>query len=149
MDFISALGSVLHIKWIGQGYLDPGAYCRVQGFFKQFGDVGVALTTFVIAAHTFAVLFLRWKVPDTKWLPLSVIGVIWLFLILITAIPAAVKENYYYPTTYWVSSLFSYFYSIIGSFHSNTLHLFQCWINPKYENLQYGLEYYILWIVGE
>lgn len=124
MDFISALGSVLHIKWIGQGYLDPGAYCRVQGFFKQFGDVGVALTTFVIAAHTFAVLFLRWKVPDTKWLPLSVIGVIWLFLILITAIPAAVKENYYYPTTYW------------------------CWINPKYENLQYGLEYYILWIVA-
>ncbi|KIO21838.1 hypothetical protein M407DRAFT_28550 [Tulasnella calospora MUT 4182] len=124
MDFIQALGSVLHIKWIGQGHVDPGAYCQTQGFFKQFGDVGVALTTLVIAAHTFAVLFLRWKVPDTKWLPLGVIGMIWLFLILITAIPATSLKNYYYPTTYW------------------------CWINQDYENLQYGLEYYILWIVA-
>ncbi|KAG8912219.1 hypothetical protein FRC01_005221 [Tulasnella sp. 417] len=124
MDLLQALGSVLHIKWIGQGHVDPGAYCRAQGFFKQFGDVGVALTTLVIAAHTFAVLFLRWKVPDTKWLPLSVIGVIWLFLILCTVIPSATLENFYYPTTYW------------------------CWINPEYDNLQYGLEYYILWIVA-
>ncbi|KIO23843.1 hypothetical protein M407DRAFT_26767 [Tulasnella calospora MUT 4182] len=124
MDLVQALGSVLHIRWIGQGHVDPGAYCRAQGFFKQFGDVGVALTTLVIAAHTFAVLFLRWKVPDTKWLPLGVIGMIWLFLILCTAIPSATLKNFYYPTTYW------------------------CWINPEYDNLQYGLEYYILWIVA-
>ncbi|KAG8898421.1 hypothetical protein FRC00_002841 [Tulasnella sp. 408] len=126
MDLIQGLGSVLHIRWIHLQTVEAGStYCSAQGFIKQFGNVGVALTTFVIAVHTFAVLFLRWRIPDTKWLPLGVIGLIWLFLILATSIPWATKDDYYYQTGYW------------------------CWINKNYGNLQYGLEYYIMWIVGK
>ncbi|KAG8949708.1 hypothetical protein FRC00_008009, partial [Tulasnella sp. 408] len=102
MDLIQALGSVLHIRWIHLQTVEAGStYCSAQGFIKQLGNVGVALTTFVIAVHTFAVLFLRWRVPDTKWLPLGVIGLIWLFLILATSIPWGTKEDYYYQTGYW------------------------------------------------
>ncbi|KAG8950859.1 hypothetical protein FRC04_007091 [Tulasnella sp. 424] len=125
MDLIQALGSILDIRWIHKQHVEGGStYCSAQGFIKQFGNVGVALSTFVIAVHTFAVLFLRWRVPDTKLLPLGVIGLIWLFLILATSIPWSTKDDYYYQTGSW------------------------CWINSKYGNLQYGLEYYIMWIVA-
>ncbi|KAG8927536.1 hypothetical protein FRC01_007286 [Tulasnella sp. 417] len=104
MDLIQGLGSVLHIRWINLQTVEAGStYCSAQGFIKQFGNVGVALTTFVIAVHTFAVLFLRWRIPETKLLPLGVIGLIWLFLILATSIPWATKDDYYYQTGYWVS----------------------------------------------
>ncbi|KIO21840.1 hypothetical protein M407DRAFT_28552 [Tulasnella calospora MUT 4182] len=123
MDLIQGLGSVLHIRWIHLRTVEAeSTYCSAQGFIKQLGSVGVALTTFVIAVHTFAVLFLRWKIPDTKWLPLGVIGLIWLFLILATSIPWATKDDYYYQTGYW------------------------CWINKRYGNLQYAFSGFLLYI---
>ncbi|KAG8912218.1 hypothetical protein FRC01_005220 [Tulasnella sp. 417] len=126
MDSLQALGSGLHIRWIYKQKVEGGtAFCSAQGFIKQFASNGVALTTLTIAVHTFAVLFLRWKVPDTKWVPLGVISLIWVFLILATSIPWATKDHFYDQTGYW------------------------CWISPRYGNLQYGLEYYIIWIAGK
>ncbi|KAG8982822.1 hypothetical protein FRB90_006525, partial [Tulasnella sp. 427] len=124
MELVQSLGSVLHIRWINRGEVESRtAYCGAQGFAKQFGDVGVALSTLAIAVYTFMVLFLRWRVSDSAWLHLGIIALIWLFLVLIIAIPWATKTDYYFQTTYW------------------------CWINRRYKQLQLGLEYGIMWFV--
>ncbi|KAG8983468.1 hypothetical protein FRB90_006008, partial [Tulasnella sp. 427] len=62
MDLIQSLGSILDVRWIHNGRVDADStYCSAQGFIKQFGNVGIALSTLVITIHTFAVLFLRWR----------------------------------------------------------------------------------------
>lgn len=80
------------------------------------GDVGVALTTLVIASHTFIVLVLRWHTPariSIKSLsipvPAIVLCLIWLFITLAIAIPAGLHQNnpdkpYFSRTGYCESS---------------------------------------------
>ncbi|KAG9030810.1 hypothetical protein FRB95_003502 [Tulasnella sp. JGI-2019a] len=123
-DLILAIGQILSARWINLGYVVPGAYCMAQGILQQTGDVGVSLSSLAIAVHTFAVLFFRWQPPKSKWLPLSVIAGICLFLLLATLIPALTRPG---------------FWDISGDW---------CWISPSYRSLQVGLEYCIFWIVA-
>jgi len=66
-DLLQAIGSVMDLKWVVSGHLEVGEFCSAQGDFlfssppgsckrphhptlgivKQFGEVGVALSTLV------------------------------------------------------------------------------------------------------
>jgi hypothetical protein len=46
-DFIHAIGSVLNVRWAGDGHVAMGSYCVAQGIIKQIGALGTALTTIV------------------------------------------------------------------------------------------------------
>jgi len=84
----------------------------------------VALTSLLIACHTFAVLFFRWQPPKTRKFPLGVVSVIGLFLLLATLIPALTLPD---------------FWDISGDW---------CWISPMYPKMWLGLEYAIFWTVA-
>jgi len=143
-DLILSIGSIMNIRWISKGGVEEGKFCAAQGAIQQIGDVGVALASLAIAVHTFAVLLLKWRSPQGRMLPISVIALIWLLLILITTIPSGLHHN-------------SSYYGIAGSW---------CWVRvPTYIFIQYScawlmkirsdlekqgllLDYAILWLAA-
>ncbi|KAF7440015.1 hypothetical protein PC9H_000356 [Pleurotus ostreatus] len=133
-ELIQAIGGLLNVRWIIDAEVAfKGPICTAQSVLEQMGDVGVALTTLVIASHTFIVLVLRWHTPariSIKSLsipvPAIVLSLIWLFITLAIAIPAGLHQNnpdkpYFSRTGYW------------------------CWINESYPKERIGLEYFWLW----
>jgi hypothetical protein len=102
-DLVQSVGSIMDIRWVAAAKLSEGSFCTAQGVIKQVGDVGVALASLAIATHTFSVLFFRWTAPQGRWLPLTILAFIWLFLVLITSVSARIHQNppFYGPSTYW------------------------------------------------
>ncbi|KAJ3568447.1 hypothetical protein NP233_g5706 [Leucocoprinus birnbaumii] len=47
----------MNARWVSRGRIEAGDFCMSQGVLKHISDVGTALWTFVIAAHTFCLLF--------------------------------------------------------------------------------------------
>jgi len=96
-DLIMALGRVTDIKWISLGKVYTGGYCTAQGVLQQLGETGVALVTSAIAIHTFVVVI--WgKLKDNLIVACSVIGCIWVFLIVFIATTVSLNThggNYY------------------------------------------------------
>jgi hypothetical protein len=122
-DLAQGIGALLNTRWIAQGGLEVGSYCTAQAVIKQTGNVGTALWSFVIAVHTFDVLFLRWHIADYVCYG-TLIGV-WAFLGFIVIIgPAVVESRARGP-----------FYGISG---------YWCWITAAYPVERYALEY--LWM---
>ena len=122
-DLTQSIGALLNTRWIAQGGLEIGSYCTAQAVIKQTGNVGTALWSFVIAVHTFNVLFLRWHIADYVCYG-TLIGV-WAFLGFIVILgPAVVESRPRGP-----------FYGIAG---------YWCWITPGYPVERYALEY--LWM---
>ncbi|KAF4603177.1 succinate dehydrogenase flavoprotein subunit [Pleurotus pulmonarius] len=133
-ELIQAIGGLLNVRWIIDAEVAfKGQICTAQSVLEQMGDVGVALTTLVIASHTFIVLVLRWHTParvTIKWfsipVPFIVLSFIWTFITLAIAIPAGLHQSnpdkpYFSRTGYW------------------------CWINESYPKERIGLEYFWLW----
>ncbi|CAL1709087.1 unnamed protein product [Somion occarium] len=93
-----------------------------QGAIKQAGNVGMALWSFVLAAHLFNLLFLRWKSTRRGLLLTLISG--WFIVIFIVAIgPIAIQTTkkrgpYFGPSGYW------------------------CWITPDYPQERTFLEYF-------
>ncbi|KAG8945153.1 hypothetical protein FRC03_001795 [Tulasnella sp. 419] len=114
------------MRWVHDGRITPDSFCTAQGVIKQCGSVGVAFSTLSIAVYTFIVLFLRLQLPSTRWLPLMVIGLICLFIFMITVIASQTLTNppYYGPSRFW------------------------CWINPKYGSMRLGTEYALMWLTA-
>jgi len=52
-DILQATGGILNIRWAYNGIVTTGHYCTAQGLVEQIGDLGVALITLLLAAHTF------------------------------------------------------------------------------------------------
>ncbi|KAG8942097.1 hypothetical protein FRC03_003654 [Tulasnella sp. 419] len=125
-DFILALGAVMNIRWVYQAGITTGSFCTAQGVLKQIGAVGVAFSSTAIAIYTFLVIFARWQIPNTRWLPLTITGLITLFLILLPIIGSRINTDppYYGPSTYW------------------------CWISPNYGSERVGLEYGLIWFIS-
>jgi hypothetical protein len=103
-DLIMALGRITDIKWVGLGKVYTGGYCTAQGILQQIGETGVALVTTVIALQTFVVVM--WgKLKDSLLVAYSVIGCIWLFLIIFIATSVSINThggNYYEtPVGFW------------------------------------------------
>ncbi|KDQ17849.1 hypothetical protein BOTBODRAFT_171563 [Botryobasidium botryosum FD-172 SS1] len=121
-DLIQAIGSILNLTWVVRGVVNPGVACTVQAVFKQLGDVGVALSTLVIAVHTFVVLYLKWTPSTSLLLPLIVVSLLWLTDVLMIVISVAIHPAYYGPTGYW------------------------CWIAIRYRSGQIATEYVWMWL---
>ncbi|KAF7984260.1 hypothetical protein HWV62_16100 [Athelia sp. TMB] len=63
-DLLQTLGSIMSAKWTQAMLVYVGNFCTTQGAIKQIADVGTAIFAFVIAAHTFWLLFLRWQISN-------------------------------------------------------------------------------------
>ena len=122
-DLTQGIGALLNTRWIARGGIEIGSYCTAQAAIKQTGNVGTALWSFVIAVHTFDVLFLRWHIADYVCYG-TLIGVWALLGFIVILGPAVVESRDRGP-----------FYGISG---------FWCWITPAYPTERYALEYFFM-----
>ena len=119
-DLTQGIGSIVNIAWIRNGGVINNGLCVAQGAIKQTGNVGTALWSFVIAFHTFFLLFYRAKVPD--WVCYVVLVVVWLILGAVLSLgPGVISTKDRGP-----------FYGISGLW---------CWMTSGYPVERYTLEY--------
>jgi hypothetical protein len=121
-DLIQALGGAMNVKWVHDEKVYRGTFCNAQGAIEQLGEATVALSTLVIAVHTFSSVW--WRRGIRSLLTASIIiGIIWLFVILYVAIGLGLNINKSYMTpTYW------------------------CWIGPNYLKEKITGEYLWFWL---
>ncbi|KAE9387973.1 hypothetical protein BT96DRAFT_981211 [Gymnopus androsaceus JB14] len=121
-NMIESIGTMMDVKWIAQGGLEEGAYCRIQGGVKQFGNVGNAIWSLMISIHLFNLLFRRSASTLAGLLITLFAG--WGFILAMIVIgPAAIqtKERGSY-------------YGVSGNW---------CWITSEYKLEQLYLEYFL------
>ncbi|KDQ09241.1 hypothetical protein BOTBODRAFT_37150 [Botryobasidium botryosum FD-172 SS1] len=123
-DAFLATGDIMNARWVSEGAVIQGDFCKAQAIFKQFGDTGVALSTLAITIHTFVLLFFNVQMPSTPIVPSLVIVLIWLIVGLAVGIGSTVNPQYYAPTGYW------------------------CWIQHQYVAGQYASEYAWMWFTA-
>ncbi|KZT10984.1 uncharacterized protein LAESUDRAFT_755612 [Laetiporus sulphureus 93-53] len=121
-DLLQAFGSILNMRWVANGEIIAGHYCTFQGFIKQSADVSTAIWSFLIALHTFLVVFLRWNMPRRSLYAMFFGG--WGFVLLIIIIGPASYRKEWGP-----------FYGIAG---------YWCWISSNYDTDRLVLDY--LWL---
>ncbi|EIN08839.1 hypothetical protein PUNSTDRAFT_134015 [Punctularia strigosozonata HHB-11173 SS5] len=119
---LQAVGSLMNLRWVLQGYADNSTFCSAQGALKNTGNVGIAVWSFLTAAYSFDRLFLR----DTctrlgKWLLLIGGWTAVAFVPLIGRVAIQRKSNGPY---FGVSGLW-------------------CWITDEYPVERFMLEYFI------
>ncbi|KIO25801.1 hypothetical protein M407DRAFT_24856 [Tulasnella calospora MUT 4182] len=108
-DLLQALGASTSAKWAAQGKVTCGSYCDAQGAMQQLGETGVAMSTLVIAIHTFATVFFRWQPQKYPWLWMVVVACIWTFLLLFLVIGYVMHKGaerrggmpYFSPVPFW------------------------------------------------
>lgn len=119
-DMVQGIGSIINISWIQHMGVTFGPLCVAQGAIKQAGNVGTALWSFVIALHTFCLLFLGMRIKD--WVCYATLVFVWLFLGFILALgPGIIASAEKGP-----------FYGISGVW---------CWMTPAYPTERFTLEY--------
>ncbi|KAL1720802.1 hypothetical protein EV715DRAFT_196463 [Schizophyllum commune] len=123
-ELIQALGGVMTVEWIVRRGVEEGALCTMQGAFKQLGDVCAATqktdASKAIAIHTFAAIVFKIITPHS--LAVATMVFIWVFSILVVAVPAGLNAGRYYGNTgYW------------------------CWIQQDFDHLRIPLEYMWMW----
>jgi len=99
-EFLEAGGDTLNYEWVVKGKLSSGKYCDAEAFVVTVGETAVALTTTVIAIHTFVLL---WVGTALKSVPIAwiIVGLCWLFDILISLILFLTRPDFYTPSPYW------------------------------------------------
>ncbi|KII93804.1 hypothetical protein PLICRDRAFT_405927 [Plicaturopsis crispa FD-325 SS-3] len=123
-DLIQAIGGILNAKWLLDDRVTEGALCTAQGALKQVGDVGVALSSVIIAVHTLSILVFRYEPrPSTA---IIVLSAVWITIGLIIGVSFATHkgQTYYGDTQYW------------------------CWITTRYHVQQIVLEYLWMWLAA-
>ncbi|KAH9953521.1 hypothetical protein BC827DRAFT_129599 [Russula dissimulans] len=119
-DILQALGGILDVRWAHNGIVTRGSYCEAQGIIQQIGELGVALTTLVLAIHTFVGAL--WRVGlEAPRFAFCLVGFVCVFITLWVSIGAATHRNYEVPTPYW------------------------CWVSPQFPGERLGGEYVWLW----
>jgi len=101
--FIVSIAMALNIKWVPNGIVYVGAACRVQGGFVSFGLTTSAMTTIVIAIHTFSVFWQGRSMSLCRaWV---IVSVIWLYPILFITIDIRIHggDNTFRPSGFWCS----------------------------------------------
>ncbi|KAI0254071.1 hypothetical protein BJV78DRAFT_1296867 [Lactifluus subvellereus] len=119
-DILQALGGILDVRWAHNGIVAAGPYCSAQGIIQQFGELGVALITLIMAIHT-AVSALWGVGREARMLAFGIVGLVWVFTALWVGIGNGVHKNYEAPTPFW------------------------CWISPRYGSERLAGEYLWLW----
>jgi hypothetical protein len=118
---VQSVGSLVNIEWLSSKAVSIGLDCTTQAIAFQFGNVGAAMWSFVIAVHTFVVLFFNRQVPDIAC-AITLIAV-WLITFGIVIIgPVGIQRDERGP-----------FYGITGSW---------CWITGNYPDARIALEYF-------
>jgi len=101
-DMVQAVGAIMDIRWIYRGDVVSGRFCIAQGAIQQLGESGVAMTTLVIALHTFVSVW--WGRGEHALRTAKIIMiVVWLYIIGFVAIGIGVngRHDYEIPTPYW------------------------------------------------
>ncbi|KAG8958978.1 hypothetical protein FRC03_008564 [Tulasnella sp. 419] len=120
-DFIQSAGSLMSIEWIMDAKVRQGSHCSAQAIFFQIGNVGSALWSLTIAAHTFVLLFLQIRISNA--VATIIMGAVWALIGLLVIIgPLAIEKEAKGP-----------FHGISGSW---------CWITDAYPGARIGLEYF-------
>jgi len=106
-----SLGSLMNIKWIGEGKVQTGAFCSVQGAMNQVGPVAVALNTLVITLVTFIAVWWGKGIPANQSVRLQlvaaagIVGTLWLSVALCVLVPFWIHSKpsdlYFSPTPIW------------------------------------------------
>ncbi|KAH9949010.1 hypothetical protein B0H21DRAFT_843590 [Amylocystis lapponica] len=122
-DVTQATGSLMNIRWYSNMAVAYGPYCTVQGVIKQAADVSTALWTFIIALHTFFIVFLRWNPGKHSLYATLLCGWLGVALIIILG-PAALHR-----------SPLGAFFGISG---------YWCWISDNYPTERIALDY--VWV---
>jgi len=120
-DLLQAMGGILDVRWAHNGIVTTGPYCTAQGIVQQTGELGVALTTLVLAVHTFVAAM--WRVGlQARGFAFGLVGIVCIFIALWVAIGASIHRNYETPTPYW------------------------CWLSPHYPAQRLAGEYIWMWV---
>ncbi|KAI9508220.1 hypothetical protein F5148DRAFT_1198381 [Russula earlei] len=120
-DVVHATGGILNIRWAGKGIVTTGQYCLAQGIMKQIGELGTALITLILAAHTF--ISALWHVGfEARRFAFAIVGLTCVFIALWVGIPNGAHKNYEAPSPYW------------------------CWISPQFNAERLAGEYVWLWV---
>ncbi|GJE95842.1 Git3 domain-containing protein [Phanerochaete sordida] len=119
-DFLQAIGSLMNAKWVNEKGVTFMPFCQAQGAIKQLADVGTAIWAFVIAMHTFWVLFLGWDLR--RYVLITTIVFNWSAIAaFVIAGPATLNVKQHGP-----------FYGISG---------YWCWISDQYPGARIALDY--------
>jgi len=124
-DLVQAIGSIINTVWVHRMGVHFGETCVLQGVLKQTSDIGTALWTLVIAAHTFCLLFLELKTRAfVLWVTL--IGGWSAIASLVILGPATLntekRGSFFGVSGYW------------------------CWISPNYPTQRITLDYIFMFL---
>ncbi|KAJ6617302.1 hypothetical protein B0H10DRAFT_1878453 [Mycena sp. CBHHK59/15] len=126
-DLVQAIGSILNAKWIRGMAVEVGDVCVLQGVLKQIADVGTAFWTFVIALHTFCLLFLELK--SRRFVLWTTLIAGWSGIATIVMVgPATLDTTHRRP-----------FFGISG---------YWCWITPEYPTERVTLDYMFMFMAA-
>ncbi|KAH9966227.1 hypothetical protein BGW80DRAFT_1534680 [Lactifluus volemus] len=99
-DILQALGGAFNIRWARDGIVTTGSYCVAQGIVQQTGELGVALTTLLLASHTFVTAL--WSVGmEARGPAFGLVGLVWVFIALWVGLGNGLNKMYEAPTPYW------------------------------------------------
>jgi hypothetical protein len=140
-NLIQAVGGLLNIAWLVENHIYVGVTCTAQAALKQIGNVrgpfltdksdtshfswcktGPAIFTFVIAAQTFCLLFLRREWTDCTCHIIHIVS--WAFLVFELCIENLAGTKPEKGPRYGISTA--------G---------YWCWISPKYQIERYTSDY--------
>ncbi|TFK47582.1 hypothetical protein OE88DRAFT_1665801 [Heliocybe sulcata] len=120
-NFLQSFGTVMNAKWVHLGYVLGDNFCVVQGILKHAGNIATAMWAFMVAAHLFHLLFLRWKSTRVGLYLTLALG--WSIIIFIVSLGPTVIADSTHGPYFGVSGLW-------------------CWITPDYPREQFFLEYF-------
>ncbi|KZT22233.1 hypothetical protein NEOLEDRAFT_1138387 [Neolentinus lepideus HHB14362 ss-1] len=120
-EFFQALGGITNIEWVRTGIVHTGSYCTAQGVLQQMGEMGVAISTLVIALHTFRILWFG-KTAYDQLIAYVVTSTAFLFDVLFVALGTGLNTDYMAPDPFW------------------------CWLGGKYLKQKIGGEYIWIWL---
>lgn len=103
-DTLQGLGSIMNLPWILNNRAFIGPMCTAQAAIKQTGNVGTAIWSFIIAIHTFSLLFLRRKMTTLTVFVVFVLG--WVLVVVVVILGPVVistkaKGPFYGISGYW------------------------------------------------
>ncbi|TFK53707.1 hypothetical protein OE88DRAFT_1655967 [Heliocybe sulcata] len=122
-ELFQALGGITSIEWVRTGIVRTGSYCTAQGILQQIGEMGVAMSTLVIALHTFRVIW--WgKSQDRRdyWIVSIVSGLVVTYDVLFVALGTGLNKDYMAPDPFW------------------------CWLGGRYMPEKIAGEYIWIWL---
>jgi len=125
-NLLHAVGDAINIKWLHNGKSFQGTACTAQGVLQGMASSAVALSTLVIAVHTFITVF-RPKSSPSLFASQVAVVCLWALVIVITGaisgIHRAQQDYFYVPSPEW------------------------CWINEasSYLRFKFPEEYIWLW----